>query len=287
MKRAASSVSDSSYEDEDITSRDRVVTKPKKKRSRKHSSCDSCRARKVKCDRQSQCSNCRMHGIECSWSGAEPTTVSDSDMIKSLREEIARLHVLIHALAQQASASSSSAPVLPGLPASTSSSTTPTPYEVVSSASPIPTSSTPVPSSKPEPISSTSASTTASHPAQAAPIYFPSAAPQLLEPTPSPAPQQEQIIYSQSPSLAPPPVAPSLLAITTHSLPYGDLPTMDPLAPWQTIGSGTGLTPTGAPLDPYNWDVMPLIQDMHHYHQHPLQVSTPTNALTAFPFAMA
>ncbi|KAM0755147.1 hypothetical protein T439DRAFT_130085 [Meredithblackwellia eburnea MCA 4105] len=68
-------------------------------RKRQHTSCEPCRARKVKCDRLQVCSSCKLHHETCFYKDAKPTTTDyEGEELVYLREEIKRLRLLVSML---------------------------------------------------------------------------------------------------------------------------------------------------------------------------------------------
>ncbi|ORY83528.1 hypothetical protein BCR35DRAFT_331179 [Leucosporidium creatinivorum] len=75
----------------------------KKRRNRKHNSCENCRAKKIKCDRHIICANCRLHKKECYYVNAEPlppTAGTQTDELAAAHAEITRLRLLVSQLSQ-------------------------------------------------------------------------------------------------------------------------------------------------------------------------------------------
>ncbi|ORY83541.1 hypothetical protein BCR35DRAFT_331192 [Leucosporidium creatinivorum] len=88
----------------------------RKRRNRKHNSCEPCRAKKIKCDRQIICANCRLHKKECYYVNAEPlppTAGTQPDELTAAHAEITRLRLLVSQLSHSEDHSTTTQPQLP------------------------------------------------------------------------------------------------------------------------------------------------------------------------------
>jgi hypothetical protein len=64
-------------------------------------SCESCRKKKLKCDREMPCANCTSRGVPCEYQGRRPTTSSvaaDAEDVNALRRENAAIKARIDRL---------------------------------------------------------------------------------------------------------------------------------------------------------------------------------------------
>lgn len=75
-------------------------------------SCESCRKKKLKCDRQLPCANCTSRGVTCEYQGRVPTASgsmsSDPDEVNALRRENAAIKARIDRLEELIYSGSSS-----------------------------------------------------------------------------------------------------------------------------------------------------------------------------------
>ncbi|KAL8290399.1 hypothetical protein RQP46_002657 [Phenoliferia psychrophenolica] len=101
---------------------------------------ETCRVRKVKCDRLRFCSSCKLHNENCHYKNAKPAPFSDDeeDEVTSLKAEITRLRLLVSMLSRDRASDPPAA-------------STP-PFDVDAAASPQLASSTPSSAPPPPPL---------------------------------------------------------------------------------------------------------------------------------------
>ncbi|KAI8958197.1 hypothetical protein F5Y11DRAFT_360218 [Daldinia sp. FL1419] len=96
--------------------RHRPLPPPNRRRDKPQLSCNSCRRRKVKCDRQQPCRTCSLRGLaaSCAYPPDVTSRPSDRDGHSTVQNRIRELEGLVHALMQRAaSKNSSNAQALP------------------------------------------------------------------------------------------------------------------------------------------------------------------------------